>query len=43
MKFKKNPESTLKWWLCGLIPIVNYYWIWKVSKIVANLESERGD
>lgn len=43
MQFKKTPESTLKWFVVAIIPILNLYWLWKVSKIIANAEFERGD
>jgi len=43
MKFNKNPGSTLGWFILSLIPIVGLYWNWKVSKIIANMEFERGD
>ncbi len=43
MKFKNKPESTLKWFLILLIPIVNFYGFWKLAKVLANLENERGD
>jgi hypothetical protein len=43
MKFKSKPESSLKWFVLAIIPIVNLYWVWKVSKIIANTEYERGD
>jgi len=43
MKFKKRPDSTLIWFVVSLIPIVNLYWHWRVSKILANTEVERGD
>lgn len=43
MKFKQNPESALKWFVLSLIPIAQLYWRWKVSKVMANLEFERGD
>lgn len=37
-KFKNKGGATVGWWLCGWIPILNLYWIWRVSKIIANLE-----
>ncbi len=43
MKFKNKPGSTFLWWLCGIIPILHLYWVWKVSKILTNMEYERGD
>ena len=43
MKFKKNPGTAIGWWVLGIVPILNLYWVWKVSKIIANTEQERGD
>jgi hypothetical protein len=43
MKFAKQPKSTLARWLCLVIPIVNLYGLWKLAKIWANIEEERGD
>lgn len=43
MKFKKEPSSTLFWFILSLIPILNLYWAWKVSKVLANVGTERGD
>jgi len=39
MKFRKKPESAILWFIVALIPIVNLVWLWKVSKIVASMES----
>jgi hypothetical protein len=43
MKFKKMPGSTFGWFVLSLIPILNFYWSWKLSKVLANAEFERGD
>ena len=43
IKFAKQPKSTLARWLCLVIPIVNLYGLWKLAKIWANIEEERGD
>lgn len=44
MKFKhKNPDSTLKWFIIAMIPIVNTYFYWRLAKMIANTETERGD
>lgn len=43
VKFKNKPDSTLKWFVIGIIPILNLYWFWRVSNVLANIERERGD
>ncbi len=43
MQFNKTPQSTFLWFLCAIIPVLNLYWLWKVSKIVANTNFESGD
>jgi len=43
MNHRKKPESTLKWFVMGLIPVVNLYVLWKVAKLIANHNFERGD
>ncbi len=43
MKFKKKPESTLKWFVILLVPILNLYGTWRLAKVLANTENERGD
>lgn len=40
MKHTKTRKSTIGWWLMSIIPILNFYWNWKVSKIVAEHEEE---
>lgn len=43
MEHKKKPESTFVKWLILVIPIVNLYGMWKLAKIWANHDFERGD
>jgi hypothetical protein len=43
MKFGKTPSGTFVKWLILIIPIVNFYGMWKLAKIWANMEFERGD
>ncbi len=43
MKFAKKPESTLLWFILAFIPLVNLYVLWKLAKVLANIEFERGD
>ena len=39
-KYKKKGGATIGWWFVGVLPILNWYWIYRVSKIIANLEEE---
>ncbi len=43
MKHGKTPNDTLIKWLILVIPIINLYGMWKLAKIWANHEEERGD
>lgn len=35
---RKKKESTAKWFIFSIIPIVNLYWLWKVAEIVSGHE-----
>lgn len=43
MKFKKRGGATVGWWLVLILPVLNLYGMWRVAKLIANIESERGD
>ncbi len=46
MRFKtktEKPDSTAKWFLLLLIPVINLYGFWKLAKLLGNVESESGD
>jgi len=40
MKHTKEKKGTFLWWLLAIIPILNLYWAWKVSRLVAEHEEE---
>lgn len=35
IEHKKVKEGTFLWWLLSLIPVLNLYWNWRVSKLIA--------
>lgn len=35
---RKKKESTAKWFIFSIIPVVNLYWLWKVAEIVSGHE-----
>jgi hypothetical protein len=39
---KKNVSigSKLLWFIVGLIPLVNIYWMWRVSRLIAEHEEK---
>jgi hypothetical protein len=43
MKFAKNPSGKFVKWLLLVVPLLNLYGSWKLAKIWANIEEERGD
>jgi hypothetical protein len=36
----KKKKGIVGWWLVGIIPIINFYWVWRVSKILVEHEEE---
>jgi hypothetical protein len=38
MQHAKIKKATFGWWLLSIIPILNWYWNWKVSKMLVNHE-----
>jgi len=43
MKWSNKPKGTFVRWLALMLPIVIIWAMWKVAKIWANIEEERGD
>lgn len=37
MKFK-NKATTIGWFILAFIPLANFYWVWRVSKLVSHIE-----
>lgn len=36
----KKKTATIGWFILAYVPILNFYWTWRVSKLVANHEEE---
>jgi len=34
MEHRKSKASTLPWFIIALIPILNLYWVWKVTRVL---------
>lgn len=40
MRHSKMRHSTFLWFVLSLIPILNLYWNWKCSRLIAEHEEE---
>jgi len=36
----KKKTATIGWFILAIIPILNFYWTWRVSKLIANHDEE---
>lgn len=34
MEHRKRKTGTFLWFLMSFIPIVNFYWVWKVTRVM---------
>jgi hypothetical protein len=40
MEHRKNKTGTFLWFLCAFVPILNLYWIWKVTRVMVEHEEK---